>query len=254
MRQRASRLVVTAQPVVAIFACGLLALSCNRQRAGRDAVEVANTGVNTSAREAFKSNAVEATPTPAETVASPTPDSPSRKIDFENFGYPFPDEPKGRKRIRLRDGEQPPTQFSKHGIPHDIGYSLTDVSYGDLTGDGIEEAIITITLIHSGTGIPNYIYIYTPRPGRPALLWSFATGDRAEGGLQKVAAENGELVIELMGRNKVIGTDLYAEDGHTGGNCCPDAFTRTRYRWRDGRFRRQGTPEVVFLNAASPPS
>jgi hypothetical protein len=245
-------LPVAAQLVAAIFACGLLALSCNRQPVGRDAVEVANTGANTRAREAFNGNAVEATPPPAETVASPTPDSPIRKIDFENFSYPFPDEPKGRKRIRLRDGEQPPTQFSKHGIPHDIGYGLTDVSYGDLTGDGIEEAIVILALIHSGTGITSYIYIYTLRPGRPALLWSFATGDRADGGFQKVAAENGELVVELRGRNKVIGTDLYADDGTNKGDCCPDAFTRTRYRWRDGRFRLQRTPEVVFLDQPQP--
>lgn len=246
-----SRSPVAAQFVAAIFACGLLTFSCNRQQAGRGAVEIANAGANTSAREAVNGNTEEATPPPAETVANPTPDSPIRKIDFENFSYPFPERPNNRKRIKLRDGEQSPTLFGEHGIPHDIGYGLSDVSYGDLTGDGIEEGIVVLNHIHSGSGISSYVYIYTLRLSRPALLWSFATGDRADGGFQKVAAENGELLVELMGRNKIIGSDLYADDGTGKGDCCPDAFTRTRYRWRDGRFRLQGMPEVIFLDAPS---
>jgi len=246
MRPKLSRGSTAARLVAAIFVCGLIALSCNRQAAHRDPVEVANRSANTGAGATGNSKIEKATPLPAETVVSPTPDSPIRKIDFENFSYPFPDEPKSRKRIKLRDGEQPPTQFSKHGIPQDIGYGLSDVSYGDLTNDGIEEAIVDLGLIHSGTAITSYVYIYTYRDGRPALLWSFATGDRADGGFRKVAAENGELIVELKGRNKVIGTNLYADDGTGKGDCCPDAFTRTRYRWRDGRFRPLGMPEVIF--------
>jgi hypothetical protein len=244
-----------------MFACGLLALSCGRERAPRGAVEVARTRANEGANANMSApggdgGRVEtARPLPVEAQASPVPDSPIRRIDFENFSYPFPERPHGRKKIRLRDGEQPPTLFGEHGIPHNWGYILSEVSYGDLTGDDIEEAIVILGIISSGSGIPNYVYIYTLRHGRPALLWSFETGDRADGGLQKVAAENGELLIELRGRNKVIGTDLYADDGTGKGDCCHDAFTRTRYRWLRGRFRHRGTPEVIFIDAApTPPS
>jgi hypothetical protein len=182
-------------------------------------------------------------------VASPTLDSPIRKIDFRNFTYPIPDERRGK--IRLRNGEQPPTQFSKYGIPYDVGYTLGDIDYGDVTGDGVEEAIIDLGWLSSGTAITSYIYIYTLNHGRPQLLWSFTTGDRADGGLQKVYADNGELVVELEGRNKIIGTDLYASDGHEGGDCCPDSFTRTRYEWRNGRFRQKGKAEVLPLARAA---
>lgn len=201
--------------------------------------------------------AAAATPSPEPAAApepAPTPDTPIRKIDFANFGYPFPDEPRGGTQIRLRDGEQPPTEFSEHGIPQDVGYGLTDVTYGDLTGDGDEEAIVTLHEIHSGTGISSYVYIYAHRRRhRPVLLWSFRAGDRADGGLQKVAAENGELVVELMGRNKVIGTNLYAHDGESQGACCPRSVTRTRYRWSRGRFRRTGEPEILPYKYAPPP-
>ncbi len=238
---KAARLVAT------IFACGLLLLSCNLQTARRDAV--AGTNANTSADANPPANGnikvEEATRLAVEAASTPTPDSPIRKIDFENFTYPFPENPQSRKKIKLHDGEQPPTQFSEYGVPHDIGYRLRAVSYGDVTGDGVEEAIVTLGLIHSGSAITSYVYIYTLRHDRPALLWSFETGDRADGGLQKVAAENGELVIELRGRNKVIGTDLYADDGDTGGACCTDFATRTLYQWRNGRFRRKGKPEEI---------
>jgi len=183
---------------------------------------------------------------------SASPDSPIRKVDFDNFSYPFPDKPNGRKKIKLRDGEQPPTEFSKHGIPHDIGYGLSDVNYADLTGDGVEEAIVLMGLIHSGTSTAGYVYIYGMKKQRPQLLWSFEYGDRADGGLRNIYAEDGELIIELDGRNKIIGTDLYADDGTDRGDCCPDAFTRTRYRWRQGKFQRQGAAEVVFITQTIP--
>ncbi|MDX6271307.1 MAG: hypothetical protein QOD28_2530 [Acidobacteriota bacterium] len=251
-RREPSRRSTGARPIAAIFVCGLIALSCNRQPARRSTVEVTNRNANSGAAANGNGKIEEATPLPTTIVSTPKPDSPIRKIDFENFSYPFPGEPKGRKKIKLHRGEQPPTRFGKYGIPHDVGYALSDVSYGDLTGDGVEESIVILGLIHSGSGISNYVYIYMLRRDRPTLLWSFATGDRADGGLQKVAAENGELLVELLGRNKVIGTDLYADDGTNKGDCCPDAFTRTRYRWRDGRFRLQGKPEVIFLSAPTP--
>jgi hypothetical protein len=250
--RKASRASTAVRLIVAILGCVLSALSCSLPAARKDAVEVANTSTNTGGREAVNSSIAEATPHPAAPVSTPTPDSPIRKLDFANFSYPFPDKPLGRKKIKLRNGEQPPTRFSEYGVPRDIGYGFGDVGYDDLTGDNIKEAIVILNLIHSGSGIPSYVYIYTLRRNRPKLLWSFATGDRADGGYRKVAADKGELVIELLGRNKVIGTDLYADDGTNRGNCCPDSFTRTRYRWHNGRFRLRAKPEVIPLSTGTP--
>ena len=80
------------------------------------------------------------------------------------------------------------------------------------------------------------------------VAWAFETGDRADGGYKKVSAENGELVVELQGKNKVIGRDLYADDGTHTGLCCPTHFTRTRYKWAHNRFRQTGKSEVLPLN------
>ena len=96
-------------------------------------------------------------------------------------------------------------------------------------------------------------------------LWSILRGRKLDGWkfrrqvpidryFADFACMEARLVIELDGRNKIIGTDLYADDGTNRGACCPDAFTRTRYRWQNGKFRQQGTPEVVFLTDAVPRS
>ena len=77
------------------------------------------------------------------------------------------------------------------------------------------------------------------------MLWAFETGDRADGGYKNVFAENGQLVVELYGKDKIIGTNLYKDDGTKNGACCPSYFTRTRYEWVKNRFRQQGMSEVL---------
>lgn len=128
-------------------------------------------------------------------------------------------------------------------IPYPV--SLPYLSYGDVTGDEAEEAMVVFFENVKGTAIPYYVYVYTLKKGSPKLLWSFETGDRADGGLRQAYAENGELVIELYGNGKVIGGDLYAEDGTTGGDCCPTHFTRARYQWQGNRFQQKGKEEIL---------
>jgi hypothetical protein len=83
------------------------------------------------------------------------------------------------------------------------------------------------------------------RGNHPGLLWRFEDGDRADGGLRRIYAENGGLVVELYGKGKTVGGDLFADDGMTGGDCCPTHFTRARYRWDGERFMLNGEPEVL---------
>jgi hypothetical protein len=52
-------------------------------------------------------------------------------------------------------------------------------------------------------------------------------------------------VIELAGKNKFIGGDFYAADGTLMGACCPTVFTRTKYDWIRGRFRREGEVQIL---------
>ena len=145
-----------------------------------------------------------------------------RDVDFNNISYPnFPDysDPNGREKkyINLKPGEGQPNFLN----------------YGDVTGAGSEEAMVALGIENRGSAIPDYVYVFAVEKGKPKLIWDFETGDRADGGLRNVYAENGQLVIELFGKDRVIGGQLYRGDE---GLCCPTTFTRTRYRWTGERF------------------
>ena len=191
------------------------------------------------ARSSFSSS-----PTPKiEASPSPTPDSPIRSVDFENFTFPAkPIYPEGEKYFTLRNGEY--AKRLRDGAIEPYPVSLVELVYGDATGDGNEEAILVLTENIRGTAIPYYVYVYTMKRKTPKLIWSFETGDRAQGGLRQVFAENGELVVELYGKDKFVGGDLFAEDGSIRGACCPSVFTRSRYEWRNNRFRSKGQVKV----------
>jgi hypothetical protein len=166
-----------------------------------------------------------------------------RSVDFANFTFPRTTGLKvsgGRKTFTLKDGRFPEST-------NEVGMSLADVTYGDVTGDGVEEAMVNLGIHTGGSAMPNCLYIYTLDGKRPRLLWAFETGDRADGGLRRIYAEDGQLVIELYGRGTRIGGRLYGTEDVSA--CCARSVTRTPYRWRGGKFRRAGKSEV-FANPA----
>jgi hypothetical protein len=161
-----------------------------------------------------------------------------RKIDFKNFEYPAkPIYSDGEHSFKLRNGT-----FKGRHYAGSTGLEpvyLTQVVYGDVTGDGKEEAILVLFENVRGSAIPYYVYVYTLNSGKPGLLWSFQTGDRGDGGLRQAYAENAELVIDLYGKDTVVNENL--EDKEVLGACCPKSFTRSRYKWDGKEFRRQGS-------------
>lgn len=187
--------------------------------------------------------------TPMLPVAQASSPSSIRDIDFRNFSYPeLPTGKCSMSRVRVRNGKYGSVKnFSPGKIP--VGgcwaVSVVRIEYGDVTGDGLEEAMVVLYAELGGTSSANDVFIYTLRGRMPVLLWKFAAGDRAEGGLRRIYADNGDLVVELAGKDKIIGRDLYAADGTSTGACCPTLFTRTRYRWGGGRFRQRGGAEIL---------
>jgi hypothetical protein len=156
------------------------------------------------------------------------PASSIRSIDFANFTY--------------KEFINPRTLVNgKEETDADPLY-LASVIYGDVTGDNVEEALVVLFTSVRGTAIPYDGYVFTMRNGRPKLLWSFPTGDRADGGLRQMYADNGKLVVELYGKGTRIGGKLY---GTEGSACCPSSFTRNRYQWRTNHFRRKGKEEIL---------
>jgi len=192
------------------------------------------------------------TPSPSAVVAnpqpqsSPAPDSSIRRFDFGNFTFPkLPSKKCNAPTIRLHSGQY----NAPNSVPRKLpsvdcwSVSLGKVNYGDVTGDGEEEAIVMLYAELGGTEGSQDVFVYGLDHGKPRLLWKFATGDRADGGPRQIYAENGELVIELYGVGTAIGKKLYGTE--EVGACCPKHFTRTRYRWVGGRFQQIGKQEVL---------
>ncbi len=167
-----------------------------------------------------------------EAVASQTPASPIRSVDFANFKYP---EVNSRKTFTLQDGEQQTA---------DDPYSLVEVVYGDATGDGIEEAFIMQSRSTGGSASPFYVYIYTIKDEKAKLLWAFYAGERGDGGLRSISAYEGTLVVELYGKNRVVNGESKNLDDQIGV-CCPKFFTRSRYVWMDNHFLQMYKEEVL---------
>lgn len=159
-----------------------------------------------------------------------------RSIDFTNFTFPWLRElGDASKSFTLRKGKLDPTR-NKTGMVEEMGVNLESIAYGDATGDGVEDAMVVLSIVTGGSAIPHATYIFAFENGKPKLLWDLYTGDRADGGLRQIYAENGELVIEQ-----------YSNPDPISGKCpaCPTHFSLTRYEWQRNSFHQKGKKEVL---------
>jgi hypothetical protein len=161
-------------------------------------------------------------------------------IDFKSFTYPLPRgwQDADSKDITLENGIRRMTEEK-------IGMSYVTTKFGDVTGDGTDEALVILKVRTGGSAIPQLVYIFGENkemPEEPNLLWYFRTGDRADGGLKRVYAEDGELVVELFGRDRYIFTQMETSKivGDEEHLCCPTHWTRSRYKKEGNGFIMQG--------------
>jgi hypothetical protein len=168
-------------------------------------------------------------------------DAPIGKFDFKNFIYPLPRgwQDADGKEAELVDGKRP---IVKSDEEQRIGLSYLTTKFFDATGDGQDEAIVILKINTGGGAIPHIVYMFEWKTDKPELIWTFRTGDRADGGLKNIFLENGETVVELFGQDRFILGEI--ETGKITGDieqlCCPTHFTRNRYKWNGKNFLLQG--------------
>ena len=226
------------------------------------------------------------TPAPQAT-ASPTPPAPNLQVellddrdkttsspigsfDFKNYTYELPrgwQNPDGTTDITLVNGKIAPVEGKVSEEMSDeeraeakthrrIGLSYVTTKYVDVTGDSEDEALVILKIETAGSAIPQLAYVFTWRGGKPEVIWPFRTGDRADGGLKDLRAENGQLVVELYGQDRFImgqtETGKITDDREQ--LCCPTYFTRSFYKWNGKNFLMQGK-RLTFSVAdrAAPP-
>ncbi|KXK07175.1 MAG: hypothetical protein UZ17_ACD001000137 [Acidobacteria bacterium OLB17] len=185
-----------------------------------------------------------------------TTTSPLGTFDFKNHTYELPrgwQNPDGTAELTLVDGKVAPVEATtrddmdpaeKAAVKAErrIGMSYVATKYFDLTGDGVDEALVVLKIETAGSAIPQVVYVFTWKDGKPELIWPFRTGDRSDGGLKNLYPENGELVVELFGKDRFLlgQTETGKITGDEEQLCCPTHFTRTRYKWNGKNFLMQG--------------
>jgi hypothetical protein len=141
-----------------------------------------------------------------------------RQVDFNNFTFPSV-ECGGRhfQRLEVRNGK---AEIRLGSSEFDEFEFFVDTVYGDLTGDGREEAVVNLACMdpaanHPALGATNYTHIYTVRNGSLALLATL-TDERLQRDIERycdlwlwgvgekkikagVSVSGGELVVERLG-------------------------------------------------------
>jgi len=165
-------------------------------------------------------------------------------IDFKNFSFPWD------TKVALADKStwhwiawRPQTVVRvKNGIhffreagqsdPH-FGPRLSAdaVTYGDLDGDGSEEAAVHLNYGTGGTQSWDYLYVYKLVDGHSKLIGLLVSGERGDGGLVRCVIQNNVLVLD------------FADPNRRAGDCCSEGYVRVHYHWRNGAFVEEGVRE-----------
>jgi hypothetical protein len=191
-------------------------------------------------------------------LAAPPGTSSIRHVDFKNFAYPWnggggPEnlenpwhwiESSPSSTVQLRGGvhrfwEEVEAGQDRSRAP---GLWFESVTYGDLDGDGKEEAAVDLNYSGGGTANWDYLYVYKLDRDGPRLLGWLESGDRAYGGLVKVSIQQGQLVLD------------FADPERRDGDCCSGGYIRVRYVWKGGHFVETGPREKGDLKPARPAS
>lgn len=168
-----------------------------------------------------------------------------RQIDFKNFIYPWDDSYDGPSStwawlplpssdsFRLSHGKRwlrdPGAEPTEQGFT--LLFMFESVAYGVLSGEQRDVAAVSISYSTGGTAGWGYLYVYRLANGKPTLMGYLITGSRADGGLVKVAFQDGELVLDFEDPAKRV------------GDCCSTGYIRVHYRWQNNHFIEAGPRE-----------
>lgn len=80
-------------------------------------------------------------------------------------------------------------------------FEVQEVLYGDLNGDGKDEAMVRTLCNTGGTGQFDEGFVYGMKDGTPVLIGRIPGGDRASGGVRCARFEDGALKVERVGND-----------------------------------------------------
>lgn len=117
-------------------------------------------------------------------------------VDFRNFGYsPSCMNLVGSTKVAVKTVNG---SYTKKDPADEVTFRVNDVVYGDLNGDGMDEAVVLTVCNTGGSGWFDDGFLYAMRNEKPVLLSQIQGGDRAYGGIRGVRIESGLLKVERL--------------------------------------------------------
>jgi heat shock protein HslJ len=124
--------------------------------------------------------------------------------------------------VTLTDGSYEGEPFVEGGaqVPT-VTWVNNGVAYGDLNGDGVDDAAVLLVENSGGTGVFTYVGVQLNVDGQPVDAGTAWVGDRTQA--KSMAIENGQVIMEIV------------TQGPSDPQCCPTLKVRKIYALQDGK-------------------
>ena len=127
------------------------------------------------------------------------------------------------RRMRVKDGEH-----RLSGDERSRELWVDNITYGDLDGDGNDEAVVSLFHWGGGSGVFSDDFVFKLVDGLPKVIDRIGVGDRGFGGSRGLFIRNRTLFIERH------------DAGTHGSPCCPEFVVRYTFRWNGKHLFKAG--------------
>ena len=161
------------------------------------------------------------------------------RIDFRNFIYvALPSDRKDYhlpESIQVKDGE-----FKAGKEMDEVYFGITGIEYGDLTGDGREEAVVHATCgMSMGNGGTDDFYMYVMNKGHVESLGTLSSDEMTRDYLR----HQPDGILWRVSSVKVKDGKLDIEWFADGSHAAPQFIVTLEYRWNGHAFVMNGAPQ-----------
>ena len=164
-------------------------------------------------------------PEPDQVLRSPAPGASALSVDrLRNAAY----KDIFREPVTLIDGRFEGEPFASGAASRPVVTVVPDaMATGDLTGDGIDEAVVALAHSAGGSGVFIYLAIVRDDSGNPDNTATISLGDRVR--VTALAIEEGRIIADLV------------EHGPNDPMCCPTNNIRREWQLQDGAPVQSGS-------------
>jgi hypothetical protein len=137
--------------------------------------------------------------------------------------------------IQLTNGQYEGEPFVEGGASRPRAVLTEHMAFGDLTGDGIEDAVAVLVFSGGGSGNFRYLALFEDHNGVPTNIATTWIGDRVK--MKGVAIENGQVKVNMV------------TQGPDDGACCPTLEVINTYELQEGQLVETDSQEIVPIEA-----